>query len=286
MSDVPGGSAEPSSPAPGAINIGTPPVPPESGKLPMDALFAAMASQAEAQSELLRRIGGHADSSGNPVAMLVGGAGGEDPSMPKLPGAKGAAVQELLRADFDAHPGKFALRVRQNLRRARQVGASDADPRIDSAREYLADEVPFGSARTLAFLGFGLATVFDQMRLGLWEQAEDSVARLLVATEQAALDNSSWQLAWLMTHFPEPPWSRLAANRPRPDSVRKFGQLADPAWVAAAIAYTKDVAALQEVRKRSANSKEDDTGARGGGQRRPGGAKGGGRGQNAPQGDA
>ena len=76
-------------------------------------------------------------------------------------------------------------------------------------REFLAEEVPFGNLKTLTFMAFGLATSFDQMRQGKWLEAEDTVAKLLVASEQAALGNGDFNLAWLLTHMAEPPWARI-----------------------------------------------------------------------------
>ena len=155
----------------------------------------------------------------------------------------------LLRREFDSHPGMYAAQVRVNMRRARLAHAADSEPHLDSARDFLAELVPFGNARSLTYGAFGFATIFDQMRLGDWEAAEDTAARGLVACEQAALDQSNWELAWLMAMIPGPPWSRVQR---RPDGMRnqEFARLASPAWVAAAIAHHRDVAALRERKKR------------------------------------
>ena len=83
---------------------------------------------------------------------------------------------------------------------------------------------------------------------GKWLEAEDSVAKLRVACEQAALDGGDFQLAWLLTHMAEPPWARLL-TRGATLRQQQFGRLSDPAWVATAIGYLKDVQAVQEMRK-------------------------------------
>ena len=134
------------------------------------------------------------------------------------------------------------------MRRARMQSGSAELPNATSAREFLMEEVPFGGAKTLAYMSFAAAAAFDLMPDGRWEEAEDAVAKLLVAAEQAAHDNSTFTLAWPLTHLPEPPWHRLQRGG-RPED-RPFGRLADPVWVAAAIAYMRDVAALQELRKK------------------------------------
>ena len=57
-----------------------------------------------------------------------------------------------------------------------------------SACDFLADNVPRPTnAETLVYLSFGLARVFDEMSLGLWRGAEDTVATHLVACEQALM---------------------------------------------------------------------------------------------------
>ena len=105
-----------------------------------------------------------------------------------------------------------------------------------------------GNAKTLTYMSYGVATAFDQMREGKWLEAEDTLAKLLVASEQAAIDASDFLLAWLLTFLPEPPWARMRAQSS--NETQGFAHLSDPAWVAASIAYMKDIAALQELRRR------------------------------------
>ena len=158
---------------------------------------------------------------------------------------------EMQRLDFERNKGKYASRVRANINKALRAYSTDAaGSRNESAREFFAEEVDMGNMRTLAFLTFGVATAFDQMQAGEWVEAEDTLARLLVGSEQCSLDDSKWQLAWLLTHLPDPPWHRIAGRKHR-EQTKPFAKLSDPAWVAAAIAYTKDVAALQELHKKT-----------------------------------
>ena len=80
---------------------------------------------------------------------------------------------------------------------------------------------------------------------------------LLVAVEQSTLDQGRWQLAWLLSHLPEPPGTQLSQVAP-PDPLCPFGSLSEPGWTAAAMAYTKDAAALSEIRKRGAKGEGKD----------------------------
>ncbi len=99
--------------------------------------------------------------------------------------------------------------------------------------------------KTAAYLGLGLAEVFDLMEAGQWQHAEALTALLLVALEQAAHDEWRWSPAWLLTFLPEPPWQDIGRAPPR-DSVRPLARLADQSWTAASIAYLRDVAVLTE----------------------------------------
>ena len=64
-----------------------------------------------------------------------------------------------------------------------------------------------------------------------------------------ALREWKWIPAWLLTHQPEPPFQHIGRKPPK-DMLKPLTRLADQSWVAAAIAYTKDVAVLQEAEKR------------------------------------
>ena len=88
------------------------------------------------------------------------------------------------------------------------------------------------------------------MAVGQWTEAEDTVAKLLVAAEQASLDAGDFRMAWLLTHLPEPPWARVHARSQSVSPGHHFTRLADADWVASAIAYIKDMEALQQVRNK------------------------------------
>ena len=79
-------------------------------------------------------------------------------------------------------------------------------------------------------------------------EAQDLLAKGLVAGEQAAIDRSRFDLAWLLTFAPQPPWGRMAAARL--DETQQFAVLAEPAWTTTAVQYTKDVAGLMEARRK------------------------------------
>ncbi len=63
----------------------------------------------------------------------------------------------------------------------------------------------------------------------------------MVSTEQVALDDGRWPMAWLLIHQPEPPLSLMGRKPGNTELARPFARIADPWWIAAAIAYVKDV---------------------------------------------
>jgi hypothetical protein len=206
------------------------------------------------------------------LAFLAAGGGdgaGAD-SANRLAGARGAAVQELLRWHFASEVGAYSARVRERIAAARGVGPwAPEDARRMSACDFLAENVPWPvNAHSLVYLSFGLARVFDEMSLGLWREAEDTVAKLLVACEQASRQDGKFTFAWTLTHLPEPPWGRLL--RPgTPGPHNDFALLSDPGWVAAGLAYHRDAQALADLGRGSSGGR----GAAGAGAAAKAGAK-------------
>ena len=142
--------------------------------------------------------------------LLKGGGG--DLAEPRATGVQGAAAQDGWRRLFLSKPGAYTKAVRANIRRARERMLDPDDPRIDSAKEFVVEHFPLGGQRTSSYAAYGLAMVFDQMRRIPAEHrgvetlvAEDTVARLLVSFEQAALDRSKLDFARLLSHLPMPP---------------------------------------------------------------------------------
>ena len=120
-----------------------------------------------------------------------------------------------------------------------------------STRGYFGAEVPFGHAKTAAYLIFGMCDVADLMEAQRWAEAEALLMLLLAASEQAARQEWQWGLAWLMTFSAEPPWAKIRVNPPVAGDLRSAGQLADPELLAAAVGHMKDMMAISEAQKRS-----------------------------------
>ena len=76
-----------------------------------------------------------------------------------------------------------------------------------------------------------------------------TIAMLAVFCDQVAMDSGNSQLAWLMAGLPEPAVLGTAPRR----RDQPYSPLADPRWLAANIAYLRDLEYLS-ARVRSGNA--------------------------------
>ena len=106
---------------------------------------------------------------------------------------------------------------------------------------------------------------------------------MIVAGEQAAMDNWRWHHASKMTVVPDPPFHALivVAGSTMAEPV---SHLADPSWIATSVAYAKDLAVFKDHAKTSLGNRSPPSAPQGGqeataksenrrdrGARRPGG---------------
>ena len=80
-------------------------------------------------------------------------------------GAHGTAALHNWRRAFLEKPQALTARLRENRNRA-MTGLSATPDLVPSMREYFASEVPFGHAKTAAYLTFGLCDTADLMSTG------------------------------------------------------------------------------------------------------------------------
>ena len=98
--------------------------------------------------------------------MEFGNAGdGDLLGAPRLGPARGGAALEQWRRTLLAQPEVVTARIRRNRDQA-LGGAAGLPGPANTMRAYLASEVPFGNAKTAAYLLFGLADVCDLMEHG------------------------------------------------------------------------------------------------------------------------
>jgi hypothetical protein len=237
------------------------------------AMAMAMAEQARAMATMASTYAGQEGEDD-----LLGGTG------PFQRPARGAAALHRWRRALTDKPQSITARIRQNRNRA-MTGLSITPDLAPSMRGYFGNEVPFGHARTAAYQTFGLCDIADLMEHGRWHEAEALTMLLLAASEQAALQEWNWGLAWLLTFSSEPPWTRIRGQAPSGADMKSVGRLADPELLAAGVQHMKDMIAIGEAQRRTTPAwsggqprgpPQGDTsqGAKaGGGNRRRGGAQ-------------
>ena len=166
-----------------------------------------------------------------------------------LRGPRSTAVLTEWRTALRQNPRAVTQRIRANRDLAMQ-GAAELPGASPTFQSYLASEVPFGNAKTAAYLMFGLADVADLLGAGRAEEAEALAVMLLSSGEQAALHGWQWSLAWMMAFTAEPPWNRIR-HAPTPEDGRALSRLADPSLVAATVAYFKDITTVNEAQRKA-----------------------------------
>ena len=174
--------------------------------------------------------------------LLGGGDGGG--SQGPIGGARGAAALEVLRNRLETRPDLFVTAVRKNM--ARALGTALDQP--TDCEEYTRRHGTFGRHRDLGYVQMLVANVWNLLETDRVHAAHAAVSLLLVALEQTCLDDR-WDLGYLLTHRPDPPRETLI-RQPDRSGLRPFSRLAEPQWVAAGIAYCKDVDAMAERRRK------------------------------------
>lgn len=107
------------------------------------------------------------------------------------------------------------------------------------------ETVPFGNLKTLTYVGFIAAAMFEAAERSDGQRVQMLIALLSVFVEQAAVDGGQLKLAHLLTNLEDPPFAQTEAHR----SIKTefmHGQLADPRWIATQLAYLKDLEQMSD----------------------------------------
>ena len=157
----------------------------------------------------------------------------------------------------------------------RALDKSTSDPA--DLRAYFTHHVAFGNYSCLTYFAFLLARLWEDselLRIALTttpgseevlrraDLFQMDVALGAVFAEQVSVEGGSrYQLGWLLTGLEEPPFATTSQRKPHP-GVAPHGKLVEPQWVAAQLAYLKDLDVMQERLKKQ---KATEPGGKGGG---------------------
>ena len=209
-----------------------------------DSLAQAVLAQSQALTALVSQI---AAQSSDPMVDLG--------SMGSTAGTRGAQGRAKLQAELAAQRGTFFASVLNAMaRRMQPTSPADGTPGELMARgvcgtKYLERFGGFGKHRELGCLQHQVMTIMDFLQTENLPAARDAAALLAVTIDQAALDNSRFELATLLCLQEEPP-STVFSHKPANvmSKTRAFSPLADQKWVTVALAYLKELDVISAKR--------------------------------------
>ena len=161
-------------------------------------------------------------------------------------GVRGYQARQQFQASLKRDPTAVYSAVRRRL--AEAVETDEGSLPGAAMRTFFTNKVPLGSMRGLTYFAFATAQLWEAAERDDLAALKAQVALLAVYLEQVAVDGGRHQLGWLLTGLPNPPFQLVQAHsqRAQEDPV---GFLGDPRWVAANLAYLKDVDYLESRTK-------------------------------------
>ena len=118
-----------------------------------------------------------------------------------------------------------------------ELGLSSSEPGL--MKTYVSQRVPFAEHRMLGHVAAIAAAGWETGHRTDNEDVKGFCSRLLVFTEQAALDSGRLSLAWLLAGYPDPAPQMWQVRRA--PGLKPFSRLCAPQWLAANLAYLKDL---------------------------------------------
>ena len=188
-----------------------------------------------AQTQMLARLTGQRNS--DPITAALSSGSGSASEGGSSTGARGMAAREAYLKVLERH-GEFAAGVAQ--RAQTELGVKTQYPGM--MRAYLERKVPLRDFKTLMLMGFFFAHAWEAAREAQDVLFEAWAARGIVMIEQWAIDSGRSQAAWLMSGLPDPDVTLLQSRRA---DIRPYGRLAAPTWIAAQVAYLRDIEFLE-----------------------------------------
>ena len=196
------------------------------------------------QGQLREKLANAKAAQHDPLSLLTGASYGDSDDVSKAPGVKGIAARQLLVDQFKKHPQKVVSVFKDRLILARRKSSqSELEPR--DLWYHMQESVPLGSHRTLTYVAFQAAAMYEAAERQDWDRVRTLIALQAVFAEQAAHDGGSLRLAHLLTGLEDPPFAQTQLHTAAKSELAQ-GQLSDPRWLAAQLAFLKDVESISE----------------------------------------
>lgn len=216
-------------------------IPLTSGKNVLEKLLAS-------QTLLLEKLASSKAAAQDPLRSLASSSSLDGDDGTKSLGVKGLAARQLLVENFRKHPAKVFQVFQERLTMARRK-ASKSELESRDLWLHMQESVPLGSHRTLTYVGFQAAAMYEAIERGEWDRVKMLVALQAVFVEQAAYDGGALRLGHLLTGLEDPPFAQTELHRV-PKTDLPHGQLSGPRWLTAALGYLKDIESMGEKANR------------------------------------
>ena len=205
---------------------------------PTDPAQAAMMRFLATQTQVLAQIAATRAPPSDPIAhVLQGSSGSGSEGGSSVTGACGVAARDAYLRVLTKKK-EFAQAVA--ARAQTELGLASQSPGM--MRQFMERKVPIRELKTLTLMGFFFAHMWEDARSQEDELAEFWAARGLVMVEQWAIDNGRSQMAWLLGGLPDPDTSLLQHRR---SDLRPYARLCQSTWIAAQVAYLRDIEFLE-----------------------------------------
>ena len=196
------------------------------------------------QTAILAKLASARSAQADPLNLLSAGSADSDETYKQSSGVRGIAARQLLADQFKKSPGRVTQAFRERLCLARRKSSvQDLEPR--DLWFHFQESVPFGSHRTLTYMGFMAASMFEAAERNDLPRVQMLICLMAVFAEQAACDGGALRMAHLLTCLEDPPFAQTELHRTMRAELA-HGQLSDPRWIATQLAYLRDLEQISD----------------------------------------
>ncbi len=222
----------------------------------VDGLAMAVYQQSQAsaaQTAFLHRLLAQQEERSRSLGGILGGAAG---SSADLGSVRGHDAREVFVDGFVTSPDVITTGVRERLRK-KLPGKAKA-----LMRDYFCEVSPLGKMRLLTYFGLMMGTLFDLGEECGEECRKDPAFKRLMAkvamasvfVDQVANEGGTqYLLGWLLTGEEAPPFDSISTRGCDRGNIETYSGLCDPKFMAAALAWVRDVDMIAERQTKVAN---------------------------------
>ena len=200
-----------------------------------DPLHQILALQMKQTAYLTQKLASQAPK--DQISAVLGSDSGSSSSS----GVKGCMARDAFIRAMDDVVGTGRAML-QNA--ASDLGLTTSQVSSGLMRQYVEKRIALADHRLLTYMAQFMACSWQMAFEKNDEFAMGLMARGLMMVEQICLDQGRCQFGWLLSGLPDPDLQQIAMNRKRV-SLKPYARLASAPWVAANIAFLKDLDYLE-----------------------------------------